>query len=613
MKRIVALLFLSLPYFILSAQEACTNRFEEPIPIRNKYRQSSLIAMGNLKFNGESEEPYFDGDGGTELFEVGFSRGIWAGGFDESGDLKVAAAVYDIWGGDYIPGPILNGAVNEDICSFYKRVWQVDKYEISLMLTAFQEGQLTIEAIPKDILEWPAIGNPYNGEFALDYALAPFFDNDSDGIYNPLNGDYPIALDENPDFVPNEFRFYVFNDMTTHNESEGEPIGMEFHVIDYVLNCEQFSESESSIFTRLKYIYKGQETMRDFRLAIWDDWDLGCFTNDYVGCSPGLNASYVYNIDGMEPLACDAGINPIPSQYGSIGSLLFLNKKLESHLVYFNGGQGGPPLNQVDPQLPRHYYNYMNAKWMDGSILTEGNFGFNIPSVDTTFFSYPDFPNVVDFVDHILLDQQKTGLDIFEIYEDRINGLKDEYNMMSGGQHPCGGLLQLCMDDCVWPGDVNDDGYVSGKDIVLLGNHLSVMNNDGAARSLRTSKWFPYNSSDWNLDFAGVNAKYADVDGSGSVDPIDLKFAEENLQKTRIDLLPEEYLNEGDSGTILNYTFWEDSIEYSPSYFRRLLRGGIQLEFGVDITVPIHGLSLDIKFDTNMVVLNDGRRWCDWG
>jgi hypothetical protein len=42
-------------------------------------------------------------------------------------------------------------------------------------------------AIPNSIAIWP-------GVFPLGSTtkLAPFFDNDNDGIYNPINGDYPL-------------------------------------------------------------------------------------------------------------------------------------------------------------------------------------------------------------------------------------------------------------------------------------------------------------------------------------------------------------------------------------------------------------------------------------
>jgi hypothetical protein len=42
--------------------------------------------------------------------------------------------------------------------------------------------------IPKFILEWPAHGNLANKE---DYYLAPFYDYNGDGNYNPYDGDYP--------------------------------------------------------------------------------------------------------------------------------------------------------------------------------------------------------------------------------------------------------------------------------------------------------------------------------------------------------------------------------------------------------------------------------------
>ena len=105
--------------------------------------------------------------------------------------------------------------------------------------------------------------------------LAPFFDYNQDSLYDPLDGDSPIALSETPSFIPSQFRFYVYNDMTVHQESGGEPLDMEFQVIEWVLTCTDPRESETSVFTRINYINKGIEDIRDFRIGLWDDGDLG--------------------------------------------------------------------------------------------------------------------------------------------------------------------------------------------------------------------------------------------------------------------------------------------------------------------------------------------------
>lgn len=457
----------------LASSQNCSPELDEINRIENDYRQSSIEALSNMSLNINSVDQFFDGDGTTELFDLGFAKGIWAGALDPAGNLKIAASGYNSQAADFAPGPIIEEYQNDpSFCAFFTRVWSITETEIIELKSQFQSGMLDLSNIPLDILEWPARGNPHIEDFNISDGLASFFDADGNGMYDPMVGDYPIALDDNPDFLPSAFRFYVFNDRTLHEESQGDPLDMEFQITDYVVDCEFLSESESTIFTRLKFFNKGNTDLRDFKLGIWDDTDLGCFQDDAIGCNQSLNTSYYYNEFGTDFQGSCSGLQAIPEEYGAVRSLILLNKELESFIYFYNCGVIDPAPQQCDPQIDIQYYNLLNAQWLDGSELTEGGNGFNPNSTELTAFAFPDFPtqsdgwsmisagvpasdtrtisvfdledvllpgqgDIVDFADHVLISKEKTGLDIFDIYESAITEIKVDFEDMKEGDFNC--------------------------------------------------------------------------------------------------------------------------------------------------------------------------------
>lgn len=76
--------------------------------------------------------------------------------------------------------------------------------------------------------------------------------------------------------------------------------------------------------------------------------------------------------------------------------------------------------------------------------------------------------------------------------------------------------------DCVWPGDVNADGYVDMIDFLLLGQ---LHGQTGPPRPGASTAYTSQLSPDWTGSFpashpwaAGINYKHADCDGDGQID-----------------------------------------------------------------------------------------------
>lgn len=155
-----------------------------------------------------------------------FSGALWIGGV-ANGNLKIAAQTYRQSGNDFYPGPLVkdDATISESRCKDFDKIFRVTLNEITTLVNTDDKNNLEIS---EDIENWPGNGNVLIGEAAR---LAPFYDVDSNGIYDARSGDYPILNDGNPDLsnIPDMMMFMIYNDKgNIHSESGGVPIGLEF-------------------------------------------------------------------------------------------------------------------------------------------------------------------------------------------------------------------------------------------------------------------------------------------------------------------------------------------------------------------------------------------------
>ena len=81
---------------------------------------------------------------------------------------------------------------------------------------------------------------------------------------------------------------------------------------------------------------------------------------------------------------------------------------------------------------------------------------------------------------------------------------------------------ELCASqDCVWPGDANNDGIANMLDLLQLGRTIGEF---GIARVAPSIDWFGQFANEWGKSSFGSNLdiKYADTDGNGEVNQDDL-------------------------------------------------------------------------------------------
>ena len=115
--------------------------------------------------------------------------------------------------------------------------------------------------------------------------LAPFWDENQDGIYTPQFGDYPILEIRgcgSPQYA-DEMIYWIFNDAgNIHTESGADPMQMEIQALSFAFTTDDAINDMT--FNRYKLINRAPESIDSTFFAFWLDADLGCGEDDYIGC-----------------------------------------------------------------------------------------------------------------------------------------------------------------------------------------------------------------------------------------------------------------------------------------------------------------------------------------
>ncbi|MDR3047676.1 MAG: T9SS type A sorting domain-containing protein [Bacteroidales bacterium] len=261
--------------------------------------------VNNVSANIRSTGHHFNSEGvagyevpkGSEKTTL-FSFNLWIGGLGANGQLHLAAERFNQHGVDYTTGPLSVGyaATTPDMVLQWDKIWVVDREEIFDLVNSGGTQ------IAPSILAWPAHGDTTVGQ---DFYLAPFFDNNQDGIYNPQHGDYPLIKGDRA-------AFFIFNDAVSHTESGGVPLGVEIQGMVYGFNAPQDELLNNTVFVNYKLVNRSSNNYHDVYLGLWSDIDLGYAFDDYIGCDVQRSSYYGYNgtpIDGNGQ-AWAYGVNP---------------------------------------------------------------------------------------------------------------------------------------------------------------------------------------------------------------------------------------------------------------------------------------------------------------
>ena len=364
---------------------------------------------GNVGYHAQTQGAGFEAPIGSETYAI-YSMSTRIGGTTPGQQLKLAGQTYRQNGNDFWPGPVSNDGtlfVDADVCAEYDKVWSVYRSDVDLHKEyydrlAFDAANGTTTAsdppfdlgytIPTDILDWPAHGDITVGQ---DHNLAPFIDLDGDNFYEPAEGEYPAfyypelgIVDKNFHLFGDQVLWWIYNDVgNVHQEFAGDHLGVEFQCTAYAFNDPD--ELKNTVFFRQKIINRGTETLQDARLGLWVDGDLGCSTDDYIGCDVGKSLGYMYNGDANDEDCF--GLNGYGTLPPAVGTDI-----LEGPLANANDGVDNDLDQEID-ELDEHwamwYFNYysnnsnpvngnassaldafnlMRGFWLNGQQMTYG-------------------------------------------------------------------------------------------------------------------------------------------------------------------------------------------------------------------------------------------------
>ncbi len=298
-----------------------------------------------------------------------YSGGLWMSARETSGDLHLAAQRY-FDSTEYYAGPIdASGIVNTTKCNLWNRMFLCTRAEVNTFRTYVSNfgTPVPLTSIPSDILNWPGKGNPtLTGlGMTLDHEIAPFVDANADGIYNPIDGDFPCIKGD-------ECVFYVINDKGPHAISGGDYLGVEIHVMNYAYHYSNIINNTA--FYDISVINRSSINYSDYYLGMFVDNDFGCYNNDYIGCQPSKNMAVLYNGITYDATCSTLGfLDHLP-----IAGIKILNSPLNSSSIQtgltsftYLINSAGP---QGDPHTINQYNNYLTGKWSDGTDYTlDGN------------------------------------------------------------------------------------------------------------------------------------------------------------------------------------------------------------------------------------------------
>ena len=349
--------------------------------------------------NARFEVPKFSGK--TTIFSSSF----WIGGLDQNSSLHLAAERYrqgpnnsNPWTkADYWAGPVMDStaySIYQD--TLWNYIWNLKKSEIEYHKAHWSDaGYQPIH----DILTWPGNGNVSFGQAAQ---LAPYYDRNNDGVYNPIDGDYPLIRGD-------QALFFIFNDdRNIHTESEGAKMKVEIHGMAYAFDLPQDSAFNNTIFFYYQIFNRSDNIYHNTWLGIFTDLDIGYAMDDYVGCDVERSMYYGYNgtpMDGSGQTQAYGANPPVQSvtilggpykdpdgidnpRYDSTGHQLCNesvngtnfgdsivdNERLGmTKFVYFNNS--GVPYYMRDPNYAPEYYNYLQGIWLDSTRMIYGGDG----------------------------------------------------------------------------------------------------------------------------------------------------------------------------------------------------------------------------------------------
>lgn len=333
--RRLSVIFIAFISLCASAQYA-TGIFQADINIG--LNSNGILAIDINSLNVVSDL----GDPSLDLLD---QLGLWMMATDQDGKVHINSQyVIDDQNFDFSYAPLDTFTGNQAMGD-WNHVWFMEASEVADHIENFSQNGYVV---PDAIQNWPA----KSGQDLIEH-LAPFADYNNNGVYDPENGDYPVIKGE-------KAAYCIFNDNSgEHKISKGIPLGVEVHLMLY-----SKKEWENTIFLEYFIINRSENDYTDVKLALMLGGQLGNSSDNAMGSISSNQTVYLYNGDENDENGFGS---TLPYVYCRL-----LDHELSSAISFSddtNDTISGRPSDQED------FVNYMNARWLNDSMMTFGGNG----------------------------------------------------------------------------------------------------------------------------------------------------------------------------------------------------------------------------------------------
>ena len=610
MKILLPLTFFSLLSIANLISQTFASYFLQSNNVRTNFTNQAIVNF-NDRLNAENANWLAPNNPYLKTSMIYTSQIILCG---ENANQKLGCSSY-LYNYDYLPGPYfsLKDAPNTKEIAEFNKVWATNKTDILAHKTDFSTDK-KIDKKLTSIYSWPGRGNPHFESYnqfkikVANYPLAPFHDEDQDGIYDPDQGDYPWIDPINKDVPPDQLLWTMFH-------SDAPNLIAEFGITSYVYYCPENDFLHNTAFHSISVSHKDEAfgNLTKAYLGVFTDNDLGCYADDYIGCLPQKNMSFWYNMDALDGDSIGNCINNIVSYKKNIpaGSLLFLNRKLDALTPFFNQGIANFPDLITPNKNSFEYFNVMqgltrngkqvinpttnqpSSHWFSGNPNDKNEWSMrteNLPEIDSRFLSSNSI-NTLELNKTVRLDFaysfhhhkdsnhiQNVNLAIQNC--DKIQSIYDNKFSLVCNENKC-------QSDCVWPSDTDNNGRVEYLDAIPI---FKGMNLTGDTRK-DPFIWRGQSLADWQTKIPnGLNAKYADANGDGIINNSDLEMLNFYMHSEHDNPITKTYdCNDGDDIILsLDSAFLTRSIKRIKIRFK-------------DPSEKILGFSFEMHIDSSIV------------
>lgn len=244
---------------------------------------AGVIFLDGVLFGGYTDT---DGDGAGDLLHVSgtiYNNGMRKGYIDSDGVAQTTdARIYRI---------------RKDYASLslsQARQDAAEVFETSIGAVSDAQIQEVLDQYAIDWEEWPT------------HLGAPFYDLNSNGVYEPALGETPGVAGAD------QVMWYVVNDNdpgVTAGLYGTTPIGVEVQFTLWGYNQPGASLGQI-VFKNVRLINKGAKDLTDAYICLWSDPDLGNYGDDLVGVDTSLSLMYAYNGASTDDGFAEYGLPP---------------------------------------------------------------------------------------------------------------------------------------------------------------------------------------------------------------------------------------------------------------------------------------------------------------